>query len=67
MHAHAVIAVEPAALTVFWPQETQVGFALGSFQKFASHTHAALEVEPGGLVPWPQEAHVPLTRLGVPQ
>ena len=57
-HEHAVIAVEPAALTVLAPHETHAGVAVGSFQYATAQTHAALEVEPAGLVPWPHETHI---------
>ena len=53
-----MIAVELPALTVLAPHEVHVGLAVGSFQYATAQTHAALEVEPAGLVPWPHETHI---------
>jgi hypothetical protein len=63
-HVHCASAVAPAGLVEWAPQEAHVE---PSFQKFATHVHAAATVDAGGLEPPPQEAHTPPTTLGVPQ
>ena len=47
-HKHAVIAVEPAALTALSPHATHDGFVVGSFQKLAEQLHAEDAVDPLG-------------------
>ena len=59
MHEHAVIAVEPPALTVLAPHEVHVPPRLGVPQELAAHEHAVIAVEPAALTALaPHETHI---------